>query len=79
MLDHIIPAHVPSLLLIPYRPAQKRLHPPWRRIARVFRQFPTILALGAADQPFEKETDLSSWLVPMDMMSQGWSASLFQA
>jgi hypothetical protein len=62
MLHHIIPADVASLLLIPYRPAEQRLHPPWRRIARVFRQLPTVLALGAADEAFEKETNLSSRL-----------------
>ena len=61
-LDHIIPADVARLLLIPLRPAKQRLHPPGRRIASVFGQLPAVLAFGAANQPLKKKADLSSRL-----------------
>src|SRR5271157_1391608 len=59
-LDHIIAADVPRFLLIPSRSAEQSLHPPGSRIAGVFSQLPAILAFGPTNQPFKKETNLSS-------------------
>ena len=69
MFDEEVPANIPSFLLIPHGSPEKRLHPPWRRIASILRQLPAILAFRAPDQSIEKQANLPARLGPSKQSS----------
>ncbi|MBY3754365.1 hypothetical protein [Azospirillum formosense] len=53
MLDDVAAAYVVDAILVPPHVAEHALRAPGPGVADLFGQLPTVLALGAAEQPFQ--------------------------